>query len=82
MKRILLLGAIGLIGCNRNPNIEIVGSYFPGWLICLVLGVVLTAIAHTWLRRRYALYSVGHPALIYPALLVFFTCLLWLLIFA
>jgi hypothetical protein len=71
-----------LSGCSRNPNVEIVGSYFPGWMICLVCGVVLTAIAHTLLRRRHAHHAIGHPVLIYPAMLVFFTCILWLCFFA
>jgi hypothetical protein len=82
MKRTLSLTVIFLAGCNRNPNVEIVGSYFPGWMICLTLGVILTAAAHAWLRRRHAHHSIGHPALIYPSMLTFFTCLLWLLLFA
>jgi hypothetical protein len=82
MKRLGLLAALFLTGCSRNPNVEIVGSYFPGWMISLVLGVVLTMLAHTWLRRRYPTQEFGHPALIYPALLTLFTCLLWLLLFA
>ena len=82
MKRTPIFAAALLVGCNRNPNVEIVGSYFPGWMICLVLGVVATAAAHTLLRRRHAQHSIGHPALIYPAMLTLFTCLLWLLLFA
>jgi hypothetical protein len=82
MKCILSLAVVLLGGCNRNPNVEIVGSYFPGWMISLTLGVVLTALMHGWLRRRHANHSIGHPALIYPAMLTFFTCLLWLLLFA
>ncbi|MGO4211747.1 YtcA family lipoprotein [Terriglobus sp. 2YAB30_2] len=69
-------------GCARNPNVEIVGSYFPGWMISLALGVALTALVHLLLRRRGLLHSVGHPAIIHPALVVLFTCLLWLSFFA
>ena len=71
-----------LIGCNRNPNVEIVGSYFPGWMVSLVLGVIFTAIGHAVLRRRGMLHHIGPPALIYPAMTVLFTCLLWLCFFA
>lgn len=71
-----------LAGCSRNPNVEIVGSYFPGWMICLALGVLLTAMAHAILRRRHAHHAIGHPALIYPAMTVLFTCILWLCLFA
>ena len=77
-----LLISLCLTGCSRNPNVEIVGSYFPGWMICLVLGVILTTIAHMLLRRRHAHHAIGHPVLIYPAMLVLFTCLLWLCLFA
>lgn len=82
MKRTFLLLSLFLAGCRRNPNIEVVGSYFPGWMVCLVLGVVLTAISHAMLRRRHMLHRIGHPALMYPAMLTFFTCLLWLMFFA
>ncbi|MFC6646382.1 YtcA family lipoprotein [Granulicella cerasi] len=71
-----------LAGCSRNPNVEIVGSYFPGWMVSLVAGVVLTALAHMLLRRRGLLHSIGHPALMYPAMTLLFTCLLWLIFFA
>ncbi len=79
---VLLPLALCLTGCSRNPNLEILGSYFPGWMICLVLGIALTAVAHTLLRRRHAHHAIGHPALIYPAMLVLFTCILWLCLFA
>jgi hypothetical protein len=69
-------------GCSRNPNIEIVGSYFPGWMISLFIGVGLTGMAHVIFRRLGLLDIVGHPAVIYPALVTMFTCLLWLVFFA
>jgi len=69
-------------GCNRNPNVEIAGSYFPGWMISLVLGVALSFAAHSLLRRYRLSYVVGHPAIIYPGMVVLFTCLLWLCFFA
>jgi hypothetical protein len=77
--RIILICAMG---CGLNPNVEIVGSYFPGWLIALAIGVVLTVIAYSLLRRRGMNHSVGPPAIIYPGMLLLFTCLFWLFIFA
>jgi uncharacterized membrane protein YraQ (UPF0718 family) len=68
--------------CSRNPNVEIVGSYFPGWMISLVLGVLLSYGAHSVLRKHGLTYMVGHPAIVYPGLVVLFTCLLWLCFFA
>ena len=69
-------------GCSRNPNVEIVGSYFPGWMVSLLIAVALTGVAHVVLRRQGLVHAVGHPALIYPSMVVLFTCLLWLCFFA
>ena len=78
----LSLSAVAALGCSRNPNVEIVGSYFPGWMLSLATAVVLTLVAHTLLRRKGLDRTVGHPAIIYPSLVVLFTCLLWLCFFA
>ena len=78
----LSLPAIFATGCSRNPNVDIIGSYFPGWMISLALGVVFTVIAHRLLRRQGMDHLVGHPAIIYPGMVIFFTCLLWLCFFA
>ena len=69
-------------GCNRNPNVEIVGSYFPGWMISLAIGIALTFAAHSLLRKQGMSYMIGHPAIIYPGMVLLFTCLLWLCFFA
>jgi hypothetical protein len=71
-----------LIGCSRNPNVEIVGSYFPGWMLALAFGVVLTLTTNSFLRQQGMDRTIGHPAIIYPGMVVLFTCLLWLCFFA
>jgi len=78
----LSLSAVAALGCSRNPNVEIVGSYFPGWMLSLATAVVLTLLAHTLLRRQGLDRTVGPPAIIYPGMVVLFTCLLWLCFFA
>ncbi len=79
---LLVILSTATTGCAHNPNIEIVGSYFPGWMISLAFAIALTGIAHTFLRRRGMAHAVGHPALIYPSMVILFTCLLWLCFFA
>jgi hypothetical protein len=69
-------------GCSRNPNVEIIGSYFPGWMVSLSIGIGLTGVAHMSLHRLGLIHFVGHPALIYPAMVTMFTCLLWLAFFS
>jgi hypothetical protein len=76
------LPLVAAMGCSRNPNVEIVGSYFPGWMLALASGVLLSLAAHTLLRRKGMDHTLGHPAIIYPGMVVLFTCLFWLCFFA
>jgi hypothetical protein len=76
-----MLSGLMVTGCTRSPNVEIVGSYFPGWLLSLLTGVALTFAAHSVLRRKGLVHAVGHPAVIYPGPVLLFTCLLWLCFF-
>jgi len=78
----LWLPLLSVAGCSRNPNVEIVGSYFPGWMLSLAASIALTLASHTLLRRQGLDRTVGPPAVIYPGMVVLFTCLLWLCFFA
>jgi len=69
-----------LSGCSRAPSFDIVGSFFPAWLVCLILGIVLTSFSH-WLRLRLKVPLV-FPILVYPCLAALFTFVLWLLFFS
>ena len=71
----------GLCGCRRAPSIGIYGSYFPGWLICLVLGIALTVAIHIVVRRLGYEARLNPLGLVYIALSITLTCLLWLALF-
>jgi hypothetical protein len=64
---------------TRAPSFDILGSFFPAWLVCLVLGLVLAV------GVRWALFRVGIvldvPILTYPSLTALFTLSLWLIFF-
>jgi hypothetical protein len=69
-------------GCAGNaPNVSIIGSFFPVWMVCLSIAVVLTFIVHTVLVRLRLDTEVGPVALFYPSVVVLFTSLLWLIFF-
>ncbi|CAN5634396.1 hypothetical protein BH10ACI4_BH10ACI4_06630 [soil metagenome] len=76
------IASLVFAGCNRNPNVEIVGSYFPGWMISLAVAVALSFFVHALLRKRGMEGTLGHPVVIYPGIVLLFTCLLWLCFFA
>jgi len=69
-----------LSGCSRAPSFDIVGSFFPAWLVCLVVGILLAALTR-WLLLRQQIVVVW-PVLIYPSLAALFTFLFWLLFFS
>ena len=73
------LGALLLSSCSRAPSIEILGSYFPAWLICLTLAILLTFLAR-WLLLRLRI-PVVPPLLVYPCMTAMFTFALWLVFY-
>jgi len=68
-----------LAGCTRAPSFDIVGSLFPAWLVCLVLGILLAVLAR-WLLVRQKV-PIILPILVYPSFAALFTFLLWLILF-
>jgi hypothetical protein len=67
-----------LTGCGRAPSYDILGSFFPGWLICLVVAILLTGVSQ-WLLSRYV--EISLPVLVYPSLTAVFAFGLWLALF-
>jgi YtcA family len=64
---------------TRAPSFDILGSFFPAWLVCLVLGLVL-AIGVQWALLRVRIV-LNVPILTYPSLTALFTLALWLIFF-
>ena len=70
-----------LTGCVRAPSVDIIGSYFPVWMICLTAAVVLAFVFRKVLVRYKLEPHLGPPALFYPCLVILFSCLLWFTFF-
>lgn len=79
LKHGLILAPWLLAGCSRAPTFDIVGSLFPAWLVCSVIGVILTLLSH-WLLLRLKITLI-FPTFVYLALAALFTFLLWLVFF-
>jgi hypothetical protein len=77
-RRSVLALAVLLTGCTRAPSVDIIGSFFPGWMICLTIAVILTFAVRYLLVRLRLESEVGPLALFYPGLLTLLTSLLWL----
>ena len=66
--------------CGRAPTFDIMGSLFPAWIVCLIIGILLALFAR-WLLLRQKV-ALSWPVLVYPSLAAFFTFLLWLIFFS
>jgi len=75
----LVFALLLFTSCARAPSFDIVGSFFPAWLVCLIAAILLTALTG-WLLRRLQI-PVAVPILTYPSLTAFFTFALWLVFF-
>ena len=74
-----LLASSLMTSCSRAPSFDILGSYFPAWLICLALGVVLTAVIR-WLMLRLKIDFV-FPIVVYPSLTALIAFGMWLVFY-
>jgi hypothetical protein len=82
-KRVALLPFLMMLsGCGRAPTFSILGSFFPAWLACIILGIVMAALVY-WFLTRYKLDDrLAWPTLVYPCLAALFAFTLWLLFFS
>jgi hypothetical protein len=75
---------LALSGCSsddHSPTVDILGSYFPAWIICIVLGLALTLIARQILIGLKVNSHLRPAPLVYISMLVCFTLALWLSFF-
>ncbi len=68
-------------GCSRVPSFNILGSFFPSWILCGVIGILLTVAARLFFVCIKLEEQMSPLILVYPCLAAFFTFALWLLFF-
>ena len=68
-------------GCFRSPVFNILGSYFPSWLVCLGISIVLTFLAHAFVTTKKLGDRLWPLPIVYSSLVCLFSCSLWLIFF-
>ena len=63
------------------PRINIVGSFFPSWILCGLIGIAAAFLARRLLVRAGIDPYVGPRVLFYPSLAILVTLVLWLTLF-
>jgi YtcA family len=81
LRRLAFIPILALTGCERAPAFNVLGSYFPAWLFCLVVGMILTVAARVVFRKYNLSEALSPPLLMYSCLTAFFTFALWLIFF-
>jgi hypothetical protein len=69
-------------GCSRVPSFNLLGSFFPAWILCGVLGILLAVAVRLYFVRIKLEQQLKPLILVYPCLAAFFTFTLWLLFFS
>jgi hypothetical protein len=75
----VVLASLLLTGCSRAPSFDIVGSFFPAWLVCLVISIFISTACGFVFRRAQIPLAV--PVLTYACLTTLLTFALWLVFF-
>jgi YtcA-like protein len=64
-----------------GPQLNLVGSFFPSWMLCASIGIVLAIVT----RRLFVHVGidpyVGPRALVYTSLAILVTLVLWVAFF-
>jgi hypothetical protein len=70
-------------GCSRAPTFNILGSFFPAWILCGIIGILLAVVVRLFFVRIKLEDQLLAPLiLVYPCLTAFFTFTLWLVFFS
>jgi hypothetical protein len=72
-----LLGS--LAGCDGSPSRNILGSYFPSWMVCALLGLALALAARAIFKAMGVLHELPVPLIVMLAIGCSGTFAMWLI---
>ena len=74
----LFLASVALHGCSNAPSRNILGSYFPTWMVCALIALVVTLVVRGLFVRAGIDAVLPVPLIAYLALFAAFTFTAWL----
>jgi hypothetical protein len=60
------------------PSLNLFGTFFPSWMLCALLGIVVAISAYAVLRRTRLGGEIKPALLAYPSIALSVTFILWL----
>jgi len=73
-----VIAPLALAGCAGAPAHNILGSFFPSWMICVLAGIVAAILVRYGLSATSIDKTLPAPLLVYLAFTVFFSFATWL----
>jgi hypothetical protein len=70
---------VSLGGCNGAPSRNILGSYFPSWMVCALVGIAVAGLARAIFKATGILPELPVPFVVFLAIGCAATFALWLL---
>jgi YtcA family len=64
-----------------GPQINVIGSFFPSWMLCAAIGIVVALLGRAIFLRVGVDPFLGPRALVYPSLAILVTLVLWVALF-
>ena len=64
-----------------GPQLNLIGSFFPSWMLCAAIGIVVALLGRRLFVRVGIDPFVLAPALVYPSLALLVTLVLWVAFF-
>jgi hypothetical protein len=75
------LAPAALVAAGCEPILDIEGSFFPAWMLCIAVGIVLAIAARRLLAALGLEPYLGPLVLVYPSLALLLTLAVWLVFF-
>jgi YtcA family len=78
----VVASSFALGGCDeRVPSINVLGAFFPAWMLCIIAGIVATVVARRVLVAIGLDPWLGLRGVVYPALALAFMLATWIAFF-
>jgi hypothetical protein len=68
-----------LAGCDGAPSRNILGSYFPSWMVCALVGIALALVARAIFKALGMLEELPVPFVVMLAIACAGTFTMWLI---
>jgi hypothetical protein len=66
---------------HHSPTVDVLGSYFPAWMACMLSGLSLTLVVHWIVQVGNLKLYIGPAPIIYSSLMIIFTFATWILLY-